>query len=237
MPFFILPGQVQSHPDSGVLAPFTGGKRLVFYGPDSSHGESVGEVLERLDSPQGGGAAHSRRGHDRSRLLPAPHAVNEAVMAGLHRERKVIPNLYQPRAEAEQELKGWTGAQAPLLVISAEAGSGKTNLLAEMARQYSELELPTLLIRAARMESPDLEEVLRGVLNVAADVDVACPSGPSGGCAPHDLVDGGNEPPRQMSSWTACWRSWTAHHRRQGGAVLAGGHAGGPAGAPRNRPI
>ena len=44
---------------------------------------------------------------------------NEAVMAGLHRERKVIPNLYQPRVEAEQELKGWIEA-APLLVIAAE---------------------------------------------------------------------------------------------------------------------
>ena len=64
-----------------------------------------------------------------------------------------------------------------------------------MARQYSELELPTLLIRAARMESPDLEEVLRGVLNVAADVDVAAlPVLDRPVDAPlMILVDGGNE--------------------------------------------
>ena len=53
MPFFILPGQVAGvGVESGVLVyeQFTGGKRLVFHGPDSSHGESVGEVLERLKS-------------------------------------------------------------------------------------------------------------------------------------------------------------------------------------------
>ena len=201
MPFFILPGQVAGvGAESGVLVyeQFTGGKRLVFHGPDSSHGESVGEVLERLKS--------MIRLKEEEPPIPAEgmteavfsHRLaqwNESVMAGLHRERKVIPNLYQPRAEAEQELKGWTGAQAPLLVIAAEAGSGKTNLLAEMARQYSELELPTLLIRAARMESPDLEEVLRGVLNVEADVDVAAlPVLDRPVDAPlMILVDGGNE--------------------------------------------
>ena len=201
MPFFILPGQVAgAAADSGVLVyeQFTGGKRVVFHGPDNSHGESVGEVLERLKS--------MIRLKEEEPPIPAEgmtEAVfsqrltqwNEAVMAGLHRERKVIPNLYQPRAEAEQELKGWTGAQAPLLVIAAEAGSGKTNLLAEMTRQYNELELSTLLIRAARMESPDLEEVLRGVLNVAADVDVAAlPVLDRPVDAPLIiLVDGGNE--------------------------------------------
>ncbi len=201
MPFFILPGQVAGvGAESGVLVyeQFTGGKRLVFHGPDSSHGESVGEVLERLKS--------MIRLKEEEPPIPAEgmtEAVfsqrltqwNEAVMAGLHQERKVIPNLYQPRAEAEQELKGWTGAQAPLLVIAAEAGSGKTNLLAEMARQYNELELSTLLIRAARMESPDLEEVLRGVLNVEADVDVAAlPVLDRPVDAPlMILIDGGNE--------------------------------------------
>lgn len=201
MPFFILPGQVAGvGAESGVLVyeQFTGGKRLVFHGPDSSHGESVGEVLERLKS--------MIRLKEEEPPIPAEgmtEAVfsqrlaqwNESVMSGLHRERKVIPNLYQPRAEAEQELKGWTGAQAPLLVIAAEAGSGKTNLLAEMARQYGELGLSALLIRAARMESPDLEEVLRGVLNVSTDVDVAALQVLD---RPVDaplmiLVDGGNE--------------------------------------------
>ena len=201
MPFFILPGQVAgADPDSGVLVyeQFTGGKRIVFHGPDSSHGESAGEVLERLKS--------MIRLKEEEPPIPAEgltQAVfsqrlvqwNESVMAGLHRERKVIPNLYQPRLEAEQELKGWTGAQAPLLVIAAEAGSGKTNLLSEMTRQYVELGLPALLIRAARMESSDLEQVLRGVFNVAADVDVAnLPVLDRPADAPlMILVDGGNE--------------------------------------------
>ena len=201
MPFFILPGQVAgADSGSGVLVyeQFTGGKRIVFHGPDNSHGESVGEVLDRLKS-----MIYLKEEEPPITAEEMTEAVfcqrlaqwNEAVMAGLHRERKVIPNLYQPRVAAEQELKGWIGAQAPLLVIAAEAGSGKTNLLAEMARQYGELELPSVLIRAVRMESPDLEEALRRVLNVATDADVAALPVLN---RPVDaplmiLVDGGNE--------------------------------------------
>ena len=103
----------------------------------------VGEVLERLKSMirlKEEEPAIPAEGMTEAVFCQRLSQWNEAVMAGLHRERKVIPNLYQPRVEAEQELKGWIGAQAPLLVIAAEAGSGKTNLLFEMARQYSELE-------------------------------------------------------------------------------------------------
>ena len=53
MPFFILPGQVAgADASTGVLVyeQFTGGKRVVFHGPDNSVWESMGDVLVNLKS-------------------------------------------------------------------------------------------------------------------------------------------------------------------------------------------
>lgn len=175
MPFFILPGLVAgADPDSGVLVyeQFTGGKRIVFHGPDNSHGESAGEVLERLKS--------MIRLKEEEAPIPTSemeeplfHARlatwNDGVMAGLHREKKVIPDVYQPREDAETVLRGWTTAHAPLMVIAADAGSGKTNLLAEMTRQYGEFGLPVVLLRALHLESSNFKSALAAVLNLEED--------------------------------------------------------------------
>lgn len=53
----------------------------------------------------------------------------------------------------EIKLREWIGARANILFIAAEAGSGKTNLLIEMQKQYAAQNLPVLFIRAARMEN------------------------------------------------------------------------------------
>ena len=175
MPFFILPGLVAgADPDSGVLVyeQFTGGKRIVFHGPDNSHGESAGEVLERLKSmirlkEEEAPIPTSEMGEALFHTRLA--TWNNGVMAGLHREKKVIPDVYQPRVDAETVLRGWTTARAPLMVIAADAGSGKTNLLAEMTRQYGEFGLPVVLLRAVHLESSNFKSALAAVLNLEED--------------------------------------------------------------------
>lgn len=175
MPFFILPGLVAgADPDSGVLVyeQFTGGKRIVFHGPDNSHGESAGEVLERLKSMirlKEEEAPISTSEMEEPLFHARLAAWNDGVMAGLHREKKVIPDVYQPREDAETVLRGWTTAQAPLMVIAADAGSGKTNLLAEMTRQYGEFGLPVVLLRAVHLESSNFKSALAAVLNLEED--------------------------------------------------------------------
>ena len=175
MPFFILPGQVAgAAADSGVLVyeQFTGGKRVVFHGPDNSHGESVGEVLERLKSMirlKEEEAPIPTSEMEESLFRARLATWNDGVMAGLHREKKVIPDVYQPRDDAETVLRGWTTAQAPLMVIAADAGSGKTNLLAEMTRQYGEFGLPVVLLRAVHLESSNFKSALAAVLNLRED--------------------------------------------------------------------
>jgi len=63
-------------------------------------------------------------------------------------------------------LREWIGARANIFFIAAEAGSGKTNLLAEIQKQYTERELPSLLIRAGRMEKQTLNQQIAYLLNI-----------------------------------------------------------------------
>lgn len=55
------------------------------------------------------------------------------------------------------------------MVIAADAGSGKTNLLAEMTRQYGEFGLPVVLLRAVHLESSNFKSALAAVLNLEED--------------------------------------------------------------------
>ena len=175
MPFFILPGQVAgADPDSGVLVyeQFTGGKRIVFHGPDNSLGESAGEVLEQLKSMirlKEEEAPMPTSEMEESLFHVRLATWNDGVMAGLHREKKIIPDVYQSREDAEAVLRGWTTAQAPLMVIAADAGSGKTNLLAEMTRKYGEVGLPVVLLRAVHLKSANFKSALAVVLNLRED--------------------------------------------------------------------
>jgi tetratricopeptide (TPR) repeat protein len=66
----------------------------------------------------------------------------------------------------EIKLREWIGARANIFFIAAEAGSGKTNLLAEIQKQYAERHLPSLLIRAGRMEKQSLKEQIAYLLNI-----------------------------------------------------------------------
>jgi hypothetical protein len=84
-------------------------------------------------------------------------------------EKKVINGIYQERQDAEVALRSWVGARAGLFFLSAEAGSGKTNLLVEMNRQYQERGLDTILLRGNRFRTSDIWEELCYRLNLTSD--------------------------------------------------------------------
>jgi hypothetical protein len=81
----------------------------------------------------------------------------------------VIKGIYQEREDAEVALRSWVGARAGLFFLAAEAGSGKTNLLVEMNRQYTERGLDTILLRGNRFRTPSIWEELCYRLNLTDD--------------------------------------------------------------------
>jgi len=175
VPFFILPGEyfikeVSERAKMMVYEQNTG-SRIVFFSPESVHGETNNEkVLEQLNL-----MIREKEKQEPLNLKDLDENIwksllkenNDATFQSLLSEKKVINGIYQERQDAEIALRSWIGARAGLFFLSAEAGSGKTNLLVEMSRQYTERGIDTILLRGNRFRSPDIWEELCFRLNLS----------------------------------------------------------------------
>jgi hypothetical protein len=177
VPFFILPGEyfIREVSDRAKLMVYeqNTGSRIVFFSPESVHGETNNEkVLEQLNllirekEKQDPVAIEDLNEASWKALLKEN---NEATIQSLLSEKKVIKGVYQERQDAEVALRSWVGARAGLFFLAAEAGSGKTNLLVEMNRQYAERGLDTILLRGNRFRTPDIWEELCYRLNLTQE--------------------------------------------------------------------
>jgi tetratricopeptide (TPR) repeat protein len=209
LPFFIVPGEVALGPDQGArmlsYESFTG-RTIKFFSPEGIERQTAGRVLERLhlllrekEQEQPLPPAQFSRAQLEERFA----AENKLLRDTLLQERKLIPGVYQHREDLEVELRRWTGARASIFFLAAEAGSGKTNLLAEMQRQYTERGHPALLVRAGRMERPTLWGQLAYLLNLDP---AAAPEAYTALAGTQDrpvfiLVDGLNEAPQAAALW------------------------------------
>jgi len=180
VPFFVLPGEyfIKEVSDNANLMVYeqNTGKRMVFFSPESISGETSGNVLEQLNKMIGEKDREEpiiNKQFSKEKFQELLKENNKDFVSGLIKERKVIPEIYQERQEAEIALRSWVGALAGLFFISAEAGSGKTNLLVEMNRQYNERGIDTLLLRANRFAGDELMEEIQFRLNLAKDVNLS----------------------------------------------------------------
>lgn len=177
VPFFILPGEyftkeVSERAKLMVYEQNTG-SRIVFFSPESVHGETNNEkVLEQLNlllREKEKQEPVSMKDLDDASWNAVLKENNEATFQSLLSEKKVIKGIYQERQDAEVALRSWVGARAGLFFLAAEAGSGKTNLLVEMNRQYLGRGLDTILLRGNRFRTPDIWEELCYRLNLKTD--------------------------------------------------------------------
>lgn len=177
VPFFILPGEyfIKEVSDRAKLMVYeqNTGSRIVFFSPESVHGETNNEkVLEQLNlmiREKERQEPVSIKDLDAGIWKALLKENNEATVQSLLSEKKVIKGIYQERQDAELALRSWIGARGGLFFLAAEAGSGKTNLLVEMNRQYIERGLDTILLRGNRFRTPDIWEELCYRLNLSPD--------------------------------------------------------------------
>ena len=174
VPFFILPGEaftqeVSSRAKLMVYEQNTG-SRIVFFSPESVHGETNNEkVLEQLNlmiREKEKQEPVAMKNLDEASWKAILKENNEATIQSLLSEKKVIKGIYQERQDAEVALRSWIGARAGLFFLAAEAGCGKTNLLVEMNKQYQERGLDTILLRGNRFRTPNIWEELCYRLNL-----------------------------------------------------------------------
>jgi tetratricopeptide (TPR) repeat protein len=172
LPFFITPSEVAlgGENKAKVLTyeSYTG-KTIKFFSPEGIEKQTSGRILERLNlllKEKQKEIPFTPATFTKEVFLQRIVEENKLVLDTLISEKKIVPGVYQHREEIEIKLREWIGASASIFFIAAEAGSGKTNLLAEIQRQYSERNLPSLLIRAGRMEKNALKEQIAHLLNI-----------------------------------------------------------------------
>lgn len=172
LPFFVVPGEVSlAKEDKEQLFTYESytGKTIKFFSPEGTEKQSSGKILEKLN-------LLLREKQKEQPFLPSDFtkeqflirvkAENIILVDTLIAEKKVIPGVYVHREDMEIKLREWIGARANIFFIAAEAGSGKTNLLVEIQKQYAERDLPSLLIRAGRMEKQSLKNQIAYLLNI-----------------------------------------------------------------------
>lgn len=177
VPFFILPGEyfIKEVSERAKLMVYeqNTGSRIVFFSPESVHGETNNEkVLEQLNlmiREKEKQEPVSMEDLDEASWKALLKENNEATLQSLLNEKKVIKGIYQERQDAEVALRSWVGARAGLFFLAAEAGSGKTNLLVEMNRQYAKRGLDTVLLRGNRFRTPHIWEELCYRLNLTPE--------------------------------------------------------------------
>ena len=171
VPFFIIPsdfGNIKNETQLLVYESYTG-STIKFFSPESIVRETSGEILQRLNlllREKQKETPFTPEAFTKQEFLKRIAEENKLLLDRLVREKKIIPDVYQHRNEMEIKLREWVGARASIFFIAAEAGSGKTNLLVEIQKQYAALELPSLLIRAGRMEKQSLKEEIAYLLNI-----------------------------------------------------------------------
>jgi tetratricopeptide (TPR) repeat protein len=172
LPFFIVPGEVslvkEDKEQMFTYESYTG-KTIKFFSPEGTEKQTSGKLLDKLNlllRDKQKEVPFSPQQFTKEEFLNRITDENKLLLETLVNEKKIIPGVYQHREEMEIKLREWIGARSNIFFIAAEAGSGKTNLLAEIQKQYAERDLPSLLIQAGRMEKQSLKEQIAYLLNI-----------------------------------------------------------------------
>ncbi|HEX5150412.1 MAG TPA: tetratricopeptide repeat protein [Parafilimonas sp.] len=177
IPFFVNPGQFTAGvSDKSEILMYEGstGGRIIFHSPESIKAEASGEILNRLNmllENKYKRQAFTENTFTQKIFREILLNYNSRTKESLRNEWKIIPGTYQSREEAEVALKSWVGARAGLFFLHADAGSGKTNLLAEVLNHYQEAKIDTLFLRAGRFSNESLIKELKQIFNLTGSFD------------------------------------------------------------------
>ena len=179
LPFFIVPGEVSlAKEDKEQLLTYESytGKTIKFFSPEGTEKQTSGKILERLNlllRDKLKEEAYSPEQFTKEIFTSRIDSENKLLLDILIAEKKVIPGVYVHREEFEIKLREWIGARANIFFIAAEAGSGKTNLLVEIQKQYQERDYSSMIIRAGRMEKNSLKKQIAYILNIDENTDIS----------------------------------------------------------------
>lgn len=188
VPFFISPNSytvgTPEEVEVFVYEEYTKSK-MIFFSPESVRSETSGGVLQKLKSlllNKEENKFYTIDAITTDIISKQTIEFNFRLFENLIREQKIISEvnknkilykrLYLNRKEIELHLRSWTGSKFGLFFITAKAGSGKTNLMVEMQKQYADMGFSSLFLRANRIESSHIEMVLKTALDLHPEFDL-----------------------------------------------------------------
>jgi len=201
LPFFILPkSYITGSPgyvELFIYEDFTGNK-IIYLSPENERGITSGKIVEVLSSKIDSKKIknlYTSENLTKEIFINKVLDFNKKIWSGLVKEGKVKKNIYQSRSEDEANLLSWVDTKFGLFFIYADAGSGKTNLLVEMQKQYNHKDINSLLIRANRVSNASITDSLQDILDLQQGFDftILKDLGFSRGNPFIILIDGGNE--------------------------------------------
>jgi tetratricopeptide (TPR) repeat protein len=209
LPFFIVPGEVALTKDDKeqvfTYESYTG-TTIKFFSPEGTEKLTSGKILDKLNlllRDKQKEIPFTSENFTKEIFQKRIEEENKILLETLISEKKIIPGVYQHREQMEIKLREWIGARANIFFIAAEAGSGKTNLLAEIQKQYTERGYPSLLIRAGRMDKTSLKAQVAYLLNIDENEGLEKYPAIAGKQAEPTfiLIDGLNEAQNAESIW------------------------------------
>ena len=131
-------------------------------------------------------------------LLERTKAATERTLRILEATLKYRRELHVERADYEPRLAAWIDSPVPLLGLAAEAGAGKTGILASLVHRWRESsDKPVLLLLARDFQSmATIDRVLRATLFLGDDVTATDLAETLTGLVV--VVDGLNEHPNRV---------------------------------------
>jgi tetratricopeptide (TPR) repeat protein len=209
IPFIVVPGELAIEKEDKeqmmVYESYTG-KTVKFFSPEGTEKLTSGKILERLNlllRDKQNEKLYNPETFTKEIFINKIKDENKRILTTFEAEKKIIPGVYVHRQDIEIKLREWIGTRSSIFIIAAEAGSGKTNLMVEMQKQYEERNLNTLFIRAGRMDKTKLVEQISYQLNLEIASGIESYSSLSGTQSNPTffLIDGINESSNAESLW------------------------------------
>ena len=209
LPFFVVPGELAISKESIeqllTYESYTG-KSIKYFSPEGTEKQTSGKTLERLNlllKDKQIEQTYSPAEFTKKVFINQLQEYNNYTIETLRAEKKVIPGVYINRDKIESKLRDWVGARASIFFIAAEAGSGKTNLLVEKHKYYTEKGFNTLLVRTARMNKQSLSDEIKDILNIKRSAELNMYKSISGSQSKPTfvLIDGLNEAINSEDIW------------------------------------
>lgn len=209
LPFYVVPGEVSiTKEDKEKILAYESytGKTIKFFSPEGTEKQTSGKILEKLNlllRDKLREEPFTPEQFNKEQFVARTVNENKLLLDTLLSEKKVIPNVYVHREEMEIKLREWIGALANIFFIAAEAGSGKTNLLVEIQKQYHERGYSSIFIRAGRMDKPSLKQQLAYTLNLDEEKELSKYNAIAGtqDAPVFILIDGLNEATHAEAIW------------------------------------